>query len=183
MHWSRLFSAPELEKTLYLSLYSVRLSMLQPYCDKNMLHGPSIRLQFTILQPGLRFDNFTHDSPKRQFSIFFGIILPAMKQFGKTCFLYCYRFFNSSEIRLFLIFFCYAMCAVYWCFKNCIQYVVEENHKLNSQNDIPVKKPRTTKYTCFRSRKKWTENNLCLSWILMRGGAIVHFASGQLHSS
>ena len=51
---------------------------------------------------------------------------------------------------------------------------------LSSQNDITVKKPRTNKYTCFRSRMKWTENNLCLSWILMRGGATVHFASGQL---
>ena len=27
---------------------------------------------------------------------------------------------------------------------------------------------------------KRTENNLCLSWISMRGGAINHFASGQL---
>ena len=31
----------------------------------------------------------------RQFSIFSGIILPVFtKQFGKTCFLYCYRFFQ-----------------------------------------------------------------------------------------
>ena len=51
---------------------------------------------------------------------------------------------------------------------------------LSSQKDITVKKPRTNKYTCFPSRMKWTENNLCLSWILMRGGATVHFASGQL---
>ena len=32
----------------------------------------------------------------------------------------------------------------------------------------------------INSRMKWTENNLCLSWILMRGRAIVHFTSGQL---
>ena len=30
------------------------------------------------------------------------------------------------------------------------------------------------------SRMKLTENNICLSWILMRDGEIVHFASGQL---
>ena len=43
-----------------------------------------------------------------------------------------------------------------------------------------VKKPRTNKYMYFRSCMKLTENNVCLSWILMRGRGIVHFASDQL---
>ena len=33
---------------------------------------------------------------------------------------------------------------------------------------------------CINSRMKWTEINLCLTWILMRGRAIVLFTSGQL---
>ena len=45
------------------------------------------------------------------------------------------------------------------------------------------KNPRTNKYMCFRSRMKWIKNNLCLSWILMRGAAIVRFASGQFQAN
>ena len=63
----------------------------------------------------------------------------------------------------------------------CISLKIDCKGWLTSQNDITMKKPRTNKYTCFRSCMKWSENNLYLSWILMTGGAVVHFASGQLH--
>ena len=35
-------------------------------------------------------------------------------------------------------------------------------------------------FVTINSNMNWTENNLCLPWILMRGGAIVHFVTGQL---
>ena len=70
--------------------------------------------------------------------------------------------------------------------KMIAMHIMNLTRKLTDRFDCPAKmtqrwkQPRANKYTCFRSCMKWTENNFCLSWILMRGGAIVHFAWGQL---
>ena len=46
--------------------------------------------------------------------------------------------------------------------------------------DLSVRKLRNiTVLVVINSCMKWKENNLCLSWILFRGRAIVHFTSGQ----